>query len=451
LEYFKAEAPPDVYDDLTDNNTEPYALELKKRFADSPFCKGVIAEPQKNIPAERPGVAGSAPSSKPTGKKFSLHQFKVLMQRNWTLKFSDRGQSLLLFLQAPLVALLVALMAGKPNQVQTIFMAMFAGLWFGCSNAVREIVDEQTVYRRERQTGLKIPSYVLSKLAILSFVALVQCLSVVIILMAVKRALVLSLPEALAAVGIMYLVAVNGTLIGLLISSMVTTPEKALTLFPLVLIPELLLCGLFLPVKPIQTLIPITVEQLFEGKMFAQPEAKAKAQQMMSPPAAPSTAPAAPAQASGEEAAAETAAREGALAHQVVGAMAPSEQVQKAFHKYTPAPISGMPTAARWLSALAISRWGLEALADLCLHGSHSTQDYAYKIINTVSISLHPHDAENLEKGLEAPAEAFAGSGAFPLPSFFWKDKGPYLSIMAGFAMLIAIAILVIMKRKDVT
>jgi hypothetical protein len=204
-------------------------------------------------------------------------------------------------------------------------------------------------------------------------------------------------------------------------------------------------------VKPIQTLIPITVEQLFEGKMFAQPEAKAKAQQMMSPPAAPSTAPAAPAQASGEEAAAETAAREGALAHQVVGAMAPSEQVQKAFHKYTPAPIAGMPTAARWLSALAISRWGLEALADLCLHGSHSTQDYAYKIINTVSISLHPHDAENLEKGLEAPAEAFAGSGAFPLPSFFWKDKGPYLSIMAGFAMLITIAILVIMKRKDVT
>ena len=160
-------------------------------------------------------------------------------------------------------------------------MAMFSSLWFGCSNAVREIVDEQTIYRRERQTGLKIPSYILSKLAVLSFVAFVQCFSVVLICLFVNHALSLSLPEAGAAILIMFLVAVNGSLIGLLISSLVSTPEKALTLFPLILIPELLLCGLFLPVRPIQTIIPITVEQLFEGKLFAQPEAKAKAQQLM--------------------------------------------------------------------------------------------------------------------------------------------------------------------------
>ena len=173
------------------------------------------------------------------------------------------------------MALLVALMASGPNQVQTIFMAMFSSLWFGCSNAVREIVDEQTIYRRERQTGLKIPSYILSKLAVLSFVAFVQCFSVVLICLLVNHALSLSLPEAGAAILIMFLVAVNGSLIGLLISSLVSTPEKALTLFPLILIPELLLCGLFLPVRPIQTIIPITVEQLLEGKLFAQPEAKA--------------------------------------------------------------------------------------------------------------------------------------------------------------------------------
>ena len=69
------------------------------------------------------------------------------------------------------------------------FMAMFAALWFGTSNAVREIVDEQTIYRRERQTGLKIPSYIFSKLTLLGFVALVQCISVVVILLAVNRAL----------------------------------------------------------------------------------------------------------------------------------------------------------------------------------------------------------------------------------------------------------------------
>jgi hypothetical protein len=343
-------------------------------------------------------------------------------------------------------------MASEPNQVQTIFMAMFAALWFGCSNAVREIVDEQTIYRRERQTGLKIPSYVLSKLAVLSFVALVQCVSVVVILLGGK-ALDLSLPEILAAIAIMFLVAVNGTLIGLLISSLVSTPEKALTIFPLVLIPELLLCGLFLPVNRIQTIIPITVEQLFEGKMFAQPEAKAKAQEMIHPPAAPSAAPAtAPAGAptaaapTPAEQAAEAGLKQGEAAHDVTAAMAPSEQVEKAFHKYTPAPVAGMPTAARWLSVLAISRWGLEALSDLCLHGRHSMQDSAYKIINTVSISLHPDDVDKLEQGLESPTAT-----GFALPDVFWKDKGPYLGIMAGYAVAMVIAILILMKRKDVS
>ena len=444
LEYFKAEAPPDIYDDLTDNNNAEYALELKKRYAESPLSKELITEPLKSVATEK-GAAGVAATSplRPKGGGFSLHQFKVLARRSWELKFGDRTQTILLFSQAPIVALLVAFMASGPNQVQTIFMAMFAALWFGCSNAVREIVDEQFIYRRERQTGLKIPSYIFSKLAVLSFVALVQCVSVVIILLGVKRALSLSPPGILIAIAIMFLVALNGTLIGLVISSMVSSPDKALTLFPLVLIPELLLCGLFLPVNKLQTIIPITVEQLFEGKMFAQPEAKAKARQMINPPAPAAPAAAAPS-------AAEATARQGEFAHQVTGAMTPSAEVQKAFHKYTPAPTEGMPTFARWLSALAISRWGLEALSDLCLHGSHSTQDYAYKIINTVSISLHPEDVTKLEQGLEAPAEAFSASGAFPLPSAFWKDQGPYLGILVAYAVLMTAAVLIIMKRKDV-
>ncbi len=443
LQYFKAEAPPDVYDDLTDNNTAPYSLELKQRYAESDLYKELIAQPQTAIPAEKsPSPTTPAPAAGTRGKGFSLRQFEVLLQRNWELKFIDRGQTLLLFLQAPIVALLVAFMATKPNQVETLFMAVFAALWFGCSNAVREIVDEQTVYRRERQTGLKIPPYILSKLAVLSFVALAQCVSVVVILLAVNRALDLSLPEVVVAIGIMFLVAVNGTLIGLLISSLVSSPEKALSLFPLVLIPELLLCGLFLPVNQIHPIIPITLGELYEGKMFAQPEAQAKARQMLNASAS---------QASPEEAAALARAKQGEFAHQVAAAVAPSEKVQKALQKYTPAPVAGMPTFARWLSALAISRWGLEALADLCLHGAHSLQDSAYKIVNTVSISLHPDDVEKLEKGLGAGPEAFKAPGAFPLPSRFWKDKGPYLAIMTSFALLMVIAILVVMKRKDVS
>ncbi len=458
LEYFKAETPPDVYDDLTDNNTVPYALELKKRFQEAPLYHSLVVQPQAAIPGE-PLMASGAPAQAQTqGSKFSLRQFTTLLQRTWELKFSDRAQTLLLFGQAPLVALLVALMASSPNQVQTIFMAMFSSLWFGCSNAVREIVDEQTIYRRERQTGLKIPSYILSKLTILSFVAFVQCFSVVLICLLVNHALSLTLPEAGAAILIMFLVAVNGSLIGLLISSLVSTPEKALTLFPLVLIPELLLSGLFLPVRPIKTIIPVTTEQLLEGKMFAPPDAKAqvvvKVMQKCAGVPYPLFAAGGPIDAAANPASTDqTAAAEaaqGRFSHQVAGAVAPSKEIADCFHRFTPAPDAGMPAPVRWFSSLAMSRWGLEALSDLCVHGAHSTEDSAYKILNTVSISLHPDDVDGLEKGLEEAPEAFAARGTFPLPSHFWTDKGPYLAIMAGYAVLMLGLILMVMKRKDV-
>ncbi len=442
LEYFKAPVPADVYDDLTDNNTVPYSLELKKRFRDSTLYKEQIAEPMKSAaPAAMP--AGAAARNGTSEKGSMLHQFAVLLRRNWELKFGDRGQTILLFSQAPLIALLVSLMASEPNQIQTIFMAMFAALWFGCSNAVREIVDEQTIYKRERQTGLKIPSYIFSKLFLLALIALVQCASVVVILLFIGRALVLSPGEILGATFIMFLVAVNGTLVGLVISSLVSTPEKALALFPLVLIPELLLSGLFLPVRRIQPIIPITVEQLFEGKMFAQPEAKAKAEEMMKKASTPEAAP----EAGSAEA---EAARGGASARQVAGALTPSPEAQKVFHKYTPQPVDGMPTFVRMLSMLAVSRWGMEALSDLCIHGQHSIQDYAYKIINTVYISMHPDDVEKLKAGLEAPAEAFAEAGSFPLPSSFWRDKAPYLGILTIHMLVTMLAVLLLMKRKDV-
>jgi len=178
---------------------------------------------------------------------------------------------------------------------------------------------------------------------------------------------------------------------------------------------------LFLPVRPIKTIIPITNAQVLDGTLFAAPVTKTAAE-----------------------------AERGRIAHQVAGALEPSEETKKLFHRYTPAPTDGMGTPVRLLSELAVSRWGLEALGDLCLHGSHSLDDSAYKIINTISISLHPDDVQKLEDGLNAPPETVVAAGGFPLASEFWKDKGSYLAILTGYAALMLVIILFVMKRKDV-
>ena len=56
-------------------------------------------------------------------------------------------------------------------------MLSFAGLWFGCSNAVREIVGEWSIYLRERMVNLKIVPYVASKFAVLSLLCVIQCVT----------------------------------------------------------------------------------------------------------------------------------------------------------------------------------------------------------------------------------------------------------------------------------
>ena len=101
LEYFKAESPPDVYDDLTDNNTVSYALELKKKFQSAPLFQNLVVDPQKDIPAEQATPRGAPGSAQAKERGFSLRQFTTLLQRTWELKFSDRAQTLLLFGQAP--------------------------------------------------------------------------------------------------------------------------------------------------------------------------------------------------------------------------------------------------------------------------------------------------------------------------------------------------------------
>jgi hypothetical protein len=177
-------------------------------------------------------------------------------------------------------------------------------------------------------------------------------------------------------------------------------------------------------------IIPISWEQVAKGELHAQPGPKAKAKQCMDFGA-------------GNRSGA-TGAMSDEDAQQVMGAVEPTQQTLNTFHKYTPAPVEGMSDGVRWLSSLAISRWGLEALSDLCVHGTHSTEESAYKILNTVTISFHPDDVGSLERGLDDPT---VGT---PLESHFWSDKGPYLGIMTAYALLMLLLILIVMKRKDV-
>ena len=171
---------------------------------------------------------------------------------------SDRRNFALLALQAPALGLLMllALPAGQlaPAPDGTIRLAAKGGLvlltlvmaitWLGASNAVREIVRELPIFRRERALGVSISAYLGSKTLVLGAVTVIQ--AVVLVALATARqggpvdAVALGSPrlELTAAVAAAGLAAVG---LGLLVSALARRIERAMTVLPVLLILELIL------------------------------------------------------------------------------------------------------------------------------------------------------------------------------------------------------------------
>jgi ABC-type multidrug transport system ATPase subunit len=132
-------------------------------------------------------------------------------------------------------------------------------LWFGCNNSAREIVKEEAVYGRERAVNLGIVPYLASKFFVLSVIAAVQVALTMLVIyggMELMHALAGSdIPEPiyrldyLAQYGVLVLLAMTGVALGLLLSACVSSPDRASTLLPYVLIPQIVLCGGILPVE----------------------------------------------------------------------------------------------------------------------------------------------------------------------------------------------------------
>jgi hypothetical protein len=214
--------------------------------------------------------SGSAPAA---GARQSASQEQLLRPparlQAWTLvrrcvrvKCRDTWGTAILLAQAPVVALLIVLVfaqqaaSDKPEEYLqakplTIFLTGLAALWFGCSNAAREIVGEWAVFRRERMVGLQLTPYLFSKFAVLGSLCLVQCL----VLLLVTAPSCNWRASWLAMYGFLLTAAWSGLAIGLCLSALARTSEMAVGLLPLVLIPMVVLGGAMLPIRKMPALM----------------------------------------------------------------------------------------------------------------------------------------------------------------------------------------------------
>jgi ABC transport system ATP-binding/permease protein len=203
-------------------------------------------------------VAGSADAAGRTGAPWvsPLRQFGILARRYLDLIVQDRRNLMILLLQAPIIGALLMLVARSDALVpldktfaneakKVLFMLATVAVWFGIINAAREITKEAPIFRRERLANLRIGPYVLSKIAVLTLLVILQS-ALLLLLVSLKvrlPAMGVLLPGWLELYITTLLTSLAGLAMGLAISSTATTPDRAISIVPLALIPQILFAG----------------------------------------------------------------------------------------------------------------------------------------------------------------------------------------------------------------
>lgn len=177
-----------------------------------------------------------------------LLQLYWLIVRYLRIKINDRENLLLLLAQPIIIAGLVSFIFNELS-IGVFFMIAISAIWFGVSNAAKEIVGELSVYRRERMFNLNLHTYILSKWIVLSLIALAQTIifiSIIYVNFSVNTAE--GYPETYLrsfweSMVFMFYISFSATLLGLLLSSYFNTTEKVMTVVPIALMPQIMLAG----------------------------------------------------------------------------------------------------------------------------------------------------------------------------------------------------------------
>lgn len=229
-----------------------------ERFVERPRPTAEEPGPAEPVPDAEGGRMRPSQTGSPARPRGIPAQLSLLTRRYTRVIGGDRRNLTLLCLQPVVLGLLMlaALPAGElaapdagefraVSRAGLVLLVLVLGTtWIGASNAVREIAKELPIVRRERAAGLSSVAYVGSKCVVLGALTATQCTAMALIALARQGShgsgAVLSSPLVeLVVVAVM--AGLAGMALGLLISALVATVDRAMTVLPVVLLLQLLL------------------------------------------------------------------------------------------------------------------------------------------------------------------------------------------------------------------
>lgn len=198
----------------------------------------------------------------PEPKTSLIRQYFWLSRRYFSIKRSDLWNLALLVGQPIIIGALIAFIFDELNISVLFFMSIFA-IWFGVSNASKEISNELAIYERERMYNLSIGNYIASKMSILAVLALVQVVIFAGIIFVRYQGETVQLWEFLPNLGFMFFLSLSATIFGLLLSSVFSNTEKVMTFVPIALMPQFLLAGF---VSPLDNTVKVIMSYFMLGR-----------------------------------------------------------------------------------------------------------------------------------------------------------------------------------------
>lgn len=201
------------------------------------------------------GEAGTGPGQVPapgeTRKlRFArqLEQIGVVWKRAMLTLRRDRAATTWAIAQPCFLAVLCMATQVEVDVIYGLFFLVMAILWLGMTSSAREIVGERKLFIRDRMAGLEPGTYLAGK--ILFGVSVVVVQTAILSLSALVASFflesnnrlgqILTAPVLAASVPLLIGCGIGGVLLGLTVSVCTNTERAAVTLLPLLLIPQLL-------------------------------------------------------------------------------------------------------------------------------------------------------------------------------------------------------------------
>lgn len=179
-------------------------------------------------------------------------QTGILARRYTNLILHDVKRLLLLILQAPLLGYLIHLVADSEvfeiyeSTKAILFAVSCCAFWVGILNSIQEVCKERHILKRERLSGLSNSAYVFSKFIVLGVICMIQA---ILLIETIDAFIGLPKEGILFSVKVEFLIttfltAFSATAMGLLVSAMFNNADRAMTVAPILLMPQILFSGL---------------------------------------------------------------------------------------------------------------------------------------------------------------------------------------------------------------